>query len=116
MFITINFYNNFSDNIPTVRLATWAVNASLFEGETTAGPCPILFGDDTEDALEAITSDPTKAHYDMMRINRTFLSFEYTTLKESINLVKKPRYTLSKFNQCCQVKLEYLRNKIHSLQ
>ena len=82
----------FSDNVPTLRLGSWPLNASLFDGEVAAGPCPILFAEDEEVALESLQADPGKAHYDLNRISKLFLAFESISLKDAAALVKKPRY------------------------
>ena len=82
---------SFRDNIPTLRLAAWPLNAGLFDGETAAGPCPLLFGSDEEASLEALNRDPGKAHFDLMRIHRSFMAFEAISLKDAMSVVKKPR-------------------------
>jgi len=81
----------FRDNIPTIRLGAWPLNATMFEGEIAAGPCPLLFGEDEEASVTALAADLGKAHYDIMRINRAFFSLESVTLKDATAIVKKPR-------------------------
>ena len=88
----INIHYSFRDNVPTIRLGAWPLNASLFDGEVAAGPCPILFAEDEETTVAALILDHGKSHYDVMRINRAFLSLESVNLKEATAIVKKPRY------------------------
>ena len=35
------------DNLPTVQLQTWELNANLYDGASTAGPVPTIFSDDS---------------------------------------------------------------------
>ena len=79
------------DNVPAIKLGSWPVNAHLFNGEAAAGPCPVLFSSDIEAASEAISLNPGRAHTDVMRINRVFLSLESIPMKEALNVIKKPR-------------------------
>ncbi len=58
-----------------------------------AGPVPTLFAEDIPEALEAITSDPAKAHYDIGKINRMFFMPEHVALEAAVSVVKKPRLT-----------------------
>ena len=79
------------DNVPAIKLGSWPVNAHLFNGEAAAGPCPVLFSSNIEAASEAISLNPGRAHTDVMRINRVFLSLESIPMKEALNVIKKPR-------------------------
>ena len=88
---SINNCLNFSDNVPTIRLGSWLLNSALFEGERTAGPCPLLFSPDIGAAEAAISADPARAHLDLQRIYKIFFCAEDASLKEALSLVKKPR-------------------------
>ncbi len=58
------------DNIPSVQLQTWDLNANLYDGATTAGPVPTLFSDDQQATIDALVADPAQAHKDVVKINR----------------------------------------------
>ena len=84
-------FSGLRDNVPAIKLGSWPVNAHLFNGEAAAGPCPVLFSSNIEAASEAISLNPGRAHTDVMRINRVFLSLESIPMKEALNVIKKPR-------------------------
>jgi hypothetical protein len=67
------------------------MEASLFEGETTAGPLPVLFSEDPDSSAEALLANPSKAHQDYNKIARCFFMPENIKLKEALAVVKKPR-------------------------
>jgi hypothetical protein len=83
--------NDFRDNVPTILLAAWPLNATLFEGETTAGPVSLLFSEDPDSSKEAIESNPIKAHSDLMRAAKCFFMAETVKLQDALAIVKKPR-------------------------
>ena len=58
------------DNLPTVQLQTWELNANLYDGTSTAGPVPTIFSDDQQATIDALVGDPAQAHKDVMKINR----------------------------------------------
>ena len=58
------------DNLPTVQLQTWELNANLYDGASTAGPVPTIFSDDQQATIDALVGDPAQAHKDVMKINR----------------------------------------------
>jgi hypothetical protein len=58
------------DNLPTVQLQTWELNANLYDGATTAGPVPTIFSDDQQATIDALVGDPAQAHKDVVKINR----------------------------------------------
>ena len=58
------------DNLPTVQLQTWELNANLYDGASTAGPVPTIFSDDQQATIDALVSDATQAHKDVTKINR----------------------------------------------
>jgi hypothetical protein len=49
------------DNVATIVLAKFSIQASSFNGKECAGPIPILFSTDPEEATELV-SDPATAH------------------------------------------------------
>ena len=81
----------FSDNIPTIRLGSWALNANMFDGSISAGPCPVLFSPDIEASTVALAADISKCHSDLQRLSKIFLSYEDVQLKDALAVVKKPR-------------------------
>ena len=52
---------------------------------------PVLFATDEAAALDSITSDPAKAHWDVNKLNKVFFISESINLKEALALIKKPR-------------------------
>lgn len=72
-------------------LCTWPLEATTFNGDSTAGPVPTLFAEDVEGASEAINSNPARAHADIQRLARVFYMPEILTPTEATQLVKKPR-------------------------
>ena len=90
-FILNSALTHFSNNIPTVRLGTWPLNASMFNREVTAGPCPILFSTDSEAFTVALAADISKSHYDLQRLSKAFFCHEDVTLKDALAVVKKLR-------------------------
>jgi hypothetical protein len=80
------------DNIAAIKIASWPLQANLFDGDVAAGPVPVFFAEDPDEAKEAMSSDPSKAHYDIMRINKNYFIPECIGAKEAQALLKKPRY------------------------
>ena len=82
----------FRDNIPGLLLSSWDLEAALYDGETAAGPIPTLFAEDVEAAMEAVTSNPAKAHADLQKMAKVFFMPETANLEEAVSLIKKPRF------------------------
>jgi hypothetical protein len=68
------------------------MNATLFDGETTAGPCPVLFSEDPASSVAALEANPVKAHQDFQKVAKCFIMPEFVKLKDALSIVKKPRY------------------------
>jgi hypothetical protein len=57
---TRNFVNGnlgyflFRDNVPTICLAQWPMEATLWDGDLIAGPVPTLFTEEVEAGTKAI--------------------------------------------------------------
>jgi len=81
----------YRDNVPTLNLAEWSLDANLFEGEKMAGPVPSLFAEDPEATKEAISNNPSKAYTDCQKLMRSFFMPENVELLETAALLKKPR-------------------------
>ena len=81
----------FSDNVPTIYINMWPLSATLFDGEIAGGAVPTLLASDEAAALDSISSDPAKAHWDVNKLNKVFFITESITLKEALALIKKPR-------------------------
>ena len=77
--------------MPTIHINTWPLSATLFDGEVAGGVVPVLFATDEAAALDSITSDPAKAHWDVNKLNKVFFISESINLKEALALIKKPR-------------------------
>jgi len=74
-----------------MRVKSWDVDASLFDGDLMAGPIPLLFSEDTAAASACILADPLKAHWDLMKIAKCFIMPESLNMNEAIAYLKKPR-------------------------
>ena len=74
-----------------MRLHSWPVSASMFDGEAAAGPVPTLFSEDPEATLRAITANTARAHHDIQRIQKVFLAGETIRLPDCPAILKKPR-------------------------
>ena len=77
--------------MPTIHINTWPLSATLFDEEVAGGVVPVLFATDEAAALDSITSDPAKAHWDVNKLNKVFFISESINLKEALALIKKPR-------------------------
>ena len=77
--------------MPTIHINTWPLSATLFNGEVAGGVVPVLFATDEAAALDSITSDLAKAHWDVNKLNKVFFISESINLKEALALIKKPR-------------------------
>ena len=77
--------------MPTIHINTWPLSATLFDGEVAGGVVPVLFATDEAAALDSITSDMAKAHWDVNKLNKVFFISESINLKEALALIKKPR-------------------------
>ena len=75
-----------------MMLKKWPMDASLFDGDALAGPCPTLFAEDIPGTADAIGSDDHKAHWDINKINKSFFTPEIINMKAALAYVKKPRY------------------------
>ncbi len=54
---TLSLIRNFSlcrDNVPTICLAQWPMEATLWDGDVIAGPVPTLFTEEVEAGRKAI--------------------------------------------------------------
>lgn len=78
--------------MPTIHINTWPLSATLFDGEVAGGVVPVLFATDEAAALDSISSDLAKAHWDVNKLNKVFFISESINLKEALALIKKPRY------------------------
>ena len=65
-----NPINLFRDNLPSLQLQTWEMNANMYDGLSTAGPVPTIFSDDQQATIDALVSDPVQTHKDVTKINR----------------------------------------------
>ena len=81
----------YSDNLPTVLIKSWPLEADLFDGDLLAGPIPSLYSDDPDAILAGITSDPLKSHWDLQKISKTFFMAEEVTVANAVAMLKKPR-------------------------
>ena len=93
VFCTLCKLNNdfFSDNVPTVLLASWPLDVNMWDGEILAGPVPTLFSEDTKASEDGLRNDPNKAHADMRKLARVFFMPEHMGRTAAEALIRKPR-------------------------
>ena len=72
----------YSDNLPTVLIKSWPLEADLFDGDQLAGPVPSLHSHDPDASLAGITSDPLKSHWNLQKISKSFFMAETVTVAE----------------------------------
>ena len=72
----------YSDNLPTVLIKSWPLEADLSDGDQLAGPVPSLYSDDPDASLAGITSDPLKSHWNLQKISKSFFMAETVTVAE----------------------------------
>jgi hypothetical protein len=89
IFITLLFIHR--DNVPTVELAAWPLEASLFDGDIAAEPVPLIFSEEPDSSWAALESNMAKAHADLQKVARCFYMPETIHLEDALNLVKKRR-------------------------
>ena len=82
----------FSDNLATMQLARWPLEASLFDGELSAGPVPSLYSVEPDKTEAAIKDNVLKAHWDLNKIAKAFFMAENLTRNAAFEFIKKPRY------------------------
>jgi len=80
----------------------------MWDGDVIAGPVPTFFADAPEEAMENLKSDLAKAHWDLNRLYKVFFSPEHIDAKEAQDLVKKPRYFISKYLNYWLITLPYI--------
>lgn len=80
-----------SDTVPTVLLAVWPLEATMWDGEALKGPFPSLFSEDPKKTEDGLRSNPDRAHADMNKIARCFFIPEHISLAAAVAMVKKPR-------------------------
>jgi len=69
----------------------WPLAADQFMDDCIAGPVPTLFAEDPAEALASILSNPTRAHSDLQRLMRCFLTPELIDATAATKLIKTPR-------------------------
>ena len=60
------------DNLPAVDVKTWYLHAHMFDGDIAAGPVPLLFAANPDEAAASIAAEPAKAHFDLSKV--TFIN------------------------------------------
>jgi hypothetical protein len=50
----IHNFSLYRDNVPTICLAQWPMEATLWDGDVIAGPVPTLFTEEVEAGTKAI--------------------------------------------------------------
>jgi hypothetical protein len=79
------------DNIPTVILFEWDLEADYIDEAYLSGILPVLFAEDPAAAEAGIKDNQTFAMKDVDRLNRMFFIPEGLGLEEAHRIVKKAR-------------------------
>ncbi len=77
--------------MPTQLGTSWLLSCTMFNGDTFAGPVSTLFAESMDEALDAISADPVKAHYDVAQINWMFFIPEHVDTEAAMAAAKKLR-------------------------
>jgi hypothetical protein len=81
--------------MPIIELASWSLEATMFDGDEAAGPVPVLFSEDPESTKRGVASNLVKAHHDIQKVVRCFMMPETVRLEEATALIKRPRLAKS---------------------
>ncbi len=54
--------------MPAVDVKTWYLHAHMFDGDIAAGPVPLLFAANPDEAAASIAAEPAKAHFDLSKV------------------------------------------------
>jgi hypothetical protein len=81
----------FRDNIPVISLASWDLEADMFDGEFLSGVVPVLFSDCPPASEAAIRANQLQARKDVEAINKLYFQPETVELEEALRVVRKPR-------------------------
>ncbi len=67
--------------MPAVDVKTWYLHTHMFDGDVAAGPVPLLFAANPDEAAASIAAEPAKAHFDLSKVTfypfHLFCSFTY---------------------------------------
>ena len=63
------------DNITTVLIGTFPLNADLFDGVTHAGPVPVFFTSDTNAARASLAANPATTHAEIKKVNSRYTPY-----------------------------------------
>jgi hypothetical protein len=63
--------------LSAVDVKTWYLHMHMFDGDTAAGPVPLLFAANPEIATAAIAAEPAKAHFDLSKVYYNLLTILY---------------------------------------
>jgi hypothetical protein len=77
--------------MPSIELALWNLEATMFDGDEAAGPVPVLFSEEPEATRRAIATNLPKAHYDIQKVVRCFMMPEIIQLEDALAIIKRPR-------------------------
>jgi hypothetical protein len=72
-------------------LGEWPIKANMFDGDDIAGPVPLLFATNVDDATTAVTANPDKAFKDLQRIYSKFFMPENIPASAAMAQLANPR-------------------------
>jgi len=81
----------YRDNVPSVLLGEWEVEADYLDDDFSSGLLPVLFAEDPDASNSGLLSDPDNTRKDLERLNRVFFIPETVSLEEAFRIVNKPR-------------------------
>ncbi len=72
-------------------LREWLIKANMYDGDDVAGPVPLLFATNVDDATTAVTANPDKAFKDLQRIYSKFFMPENIPASAAMAQLANPR-------------------------
>jgi len=78
-----------AENTVSVLVSTFKLNADMFDGDSIAGPVPLIFTPDRDATVAAFAANPDNLHADISAINERFLQMEHLTLDEAVAYLQK---------------------------
>jgi hypothetical protein len=78
-----------SDNSVSVLVMAFGLNADLFDGNSHAGPVPLLFSTDVTATAAALSAGPYIIHEDLADINNRILMMEHLSMGEAVAYLQK---------------------------
>lgn len=79
------------DNVPTITLLEWDLEADYLDDDYLSGVVPVLYAEDPATAEAAILANHETAVKDVEKLNRVFFIPECVSRDEALQIVRKAR-------------------------